>query len=1389
MQNNKIIFSLLFFIFLINSEAFGKNATQECYKNNVFPDGTYSTLAAAKAGAEWWCEATISPFYCRGNNQPLCTVVSHSWKTGTNGQELLEYLYTTDYRYVCATAGPCQTPENPNPDPTDDSVLDEFEVSADGLTITSSSGLPAVVNGSPMNSCSPSQKACGDPVNVSTGLMWHQDTDFHLKGKTTLTDLYFRRTYMTQPILLSNGLGKHWFHNFQTKVYPSSENNVSILLWADENGGVHVFLKNSDGSYKNPPGFFGSMIEFSDRYELTKANKVKFTFTKNTNIAPFGSIVTITDPHKERIFFQYNNAGQLSSVETGLAGKIVFSYNSNNYLRQVLRERDNLSYNYTYDSKGNLLTVKDFNGLVTSYTYQSSIIGHLDGLLLSFTDPLKRTTSFVYDEKGRAISETEPGKATRYFSYNNSNDGVLSTTLTEIDGAVTHFEFDSNYRLVKTINPDGSIEQKKWNLRNLVENETDALGYVTKYQYDSQDNLSSIQRPEDSEPTTITYDLNFNKPIEIVPPSGVPTYFTLDQSTGDILGISKDGLSLNYTYDNFGNIVTTNNGIATYSDQTNSYGLKTILFDARNPLKLSYDIRGRVVVGQYANGRRLNFTYDNYDRIIQIKDSSGPTTNNTYDVLGRLLIKEVVGIKNKEITKYAWDIRGRLIQITDNLGRKTQFQYNAGKASYLVIDKPSAVIEPDGKTTVLIYDRMQRLVKKIDAQNHATKFEYNLRGDLIKVIDAKGTTTTFSYDGNKNLIQQDNPTVLTNKKGISTAAREKVYYTYDNRDNLIKVEKSLASGLGKKTITTFTYDLHDRLIEKTIQKINVSGTIEDSKTSSFTYAPILEANLLKTADNEVQKLSFTHENLPPFKVIAYSTRATDSKNPLGLIENDFVITRDFSGEIKTLKSINGATLLSSQYDLAGRLEKISSGDFIGNGSKKFESNISYDDFGRKIKVTNSDGFTQTTSFDQISRITNINWRNLITPNSVYNISQSLNYDLSGNITESKRENIKSNYKYDSSNQLLSENSQIYNREFFYDQTGNRIKDSYNGFIDFINDSITGYKNSHVFGTIYAYDLDGLGNVSTIVNEQKKLQHDFEYNLNNKLSTFQLSIGVNEDSIFSTYYYDALNRRVAKNIQINKNNKITSFTQSYSYLAYSENILLSKKGNGEITQYVDGQNIDEHLGEVTSIAAKSYITDHLGSVINSLPSVDQKSFGAFGDINTNNKYQEAFTIDKNSAPVAYGFTGREFDLESGLYYLRARNYDPNTGRFLTKDPIGLKGGDTNLYRYVSNRPLLFTDPYGKNPVLILVMPTLVYEIAYDTTNLIMELSKGKTLEQSFQTVRKESPITDIFTTGTNMLLGQTAGTLQFFANPDTFNTINKLKNREKDLDKQIKESCE
>ena len=72
-----------------------------------------------------------------------------------------------------------------------------------------------------------------------------------------------------------------------------------------------------------------------------------------------------------------------------------------------------------------------------------------------------------------------------------------------------------------------------------------------------------------------------------------------------------------------------------------------------------------------------------------------------------------------------------------------------------------------------------------------------------------------------------------------------------------------------------------------------------------------------------------------------------------------------------------------------------------------------------------------------------------------------------------------------------------------------------------------------------------------------------------------------------------------------------------------------------------------------------------------------------------------TASTGSATNWFRYTGRQFDSTGGLYYYRARYYDPTTGRFLSEDPIRFKGG-VNFYAYVGNDPVNRTDPFGLSP---------------------------------------------------------------------------------------------
>ncbi len=151
-----------------------------------------------------------------------------------------------------------------------------------------------------------------------------------------------------------------------------------------------------------------------------------------------------------------------------------------------------------------------------------------------------------------------------------------------------------------------------------------------------------------------------------------------------------------------------------------------------------------------------------------------------------------------------------------------------------------------------------------------------------------------------------------------------------------------------------------------------------------------------------------------------------------------------------------------------------------------------------------------------------------------------------------------------------------------------------------------------------------------------------------------------------------------------------------YVYDGEDILVEFDGAGALlARYSHGQESDQPLAVARGGQEFFYHADQQGSV--------RKITDAAGLAVNSYDYDSYGNIEASFEGIAnpFTYTGRELDAESGLYYYRARYYDPATGRFLQEDPIGFGAGDLNLYRYVFNDPVNFTDPDGEAVALILV----------------------------------------------------------------------------------------
>jgi RHS repeat-associated protein len=166
---------------------------------------------------------------------------------------------------------------------------------------------------------------------------------------------------------------------------------------------------------------------------------------------------------------------------------------------------------------------------------------------------------------------------------------------------------------------------------------------------------------------------------------------------------------------------------------------------------------------------------------------------------------------------------------------------------------------------------------------------------------------------------------------------------------------------------------------------------------------------------------------------------------------------------------------------------------------------------------------------------------------------------------------------------------------------------------------------------------------------------------------------------ATFAYDGVDRRQS----ITKSG--TTVTTVYD--RYSP--VQEKVGGSVLADLLTGLGIDERFKRTESGTTSTFLTDLLGSTValTNASGVVQTSYGydAYG----------VATASGTSSDDPYQFTGRNND-GTGLYYNRARYYNPEWGRFVSEDPIGLAGG-ANLFAYGFDNPILFSDPTGEGAV--------------------------------------------------------------------------------------------
>ena len=199
----------------------------------------------------------------------------------------------------------------------------------------------------------------------------------------------------------------------------------------------------------------------------------------------------------------------------------------------------------------------------------------------------------------------------------------------------------------------------------------------------------------------------------------------------------------------------------------------------------------------------------------------------------------------------------------------------------------------------------------------------------------------------------------------------------------------------------------------------------------------------------------------------------------------------------------------------------------------------------------------------------------------------------------------------------------------------------------------------------SYDANG----NTLSDAQGR---SFTWDFENRLTQ-----AVNPSVGTTTFKYDPFGRRIQKSGPLGTTN----------YLYDRMNLVAEIDSSGNVlARYTQRKGVDQPLAQLRSGTTSYYEQDGLGS-ITSL----SNAAGAVAETYTYDSYGKP-TASTGTLTNPFQYTGREFDTETGIYYYRARYFDPTAGRFLNQDPIRF-GGGANFYAYTRNNPVARIDPFG------------------------------------------------------------------------------------------------
>ncbi|HWY17350.1 MAG TPA: RHS repeat-associated core domain-containing protein [Solirubrobacteraceae bacterium] len=890
---------------------------------------------------------------------------------------------------------------------------------------------------------------------------------------------------------------------------------------------------------------------------------------------------------------------------------------------------------YSFSSEPNRLeSVTDRNGNTTTLAYNEA------KQLETITDPTSRKITFAYNAEGLVESAKDPLGHTVKYTYEGGD--LKSVTQPAEEGLRWQFKYDGSQELTEMTDGRGGKTVNEYNGSHQVVKQTDPAGHELSFEYEAFH-------------TKIT-----NKTTGSVTDEHFTSYdepFSITRGFGTTSATTES-----FTY-NVGGYVTS---VADGNEHATTYGYngandRTSMVDPnKNETKWTYDSTHDVDTMTTPKGETTTIKREargNPEAIERPAPASKTQiTKYKYKTTGEL---ESVEDPLKRVWKYEYDVHGDRTAEVDPLTDKRTWEYNEDSQEIATVSPRGNITggEPSKFTTKIERDNQGRPLKITDPLTHTTKYTYDGDGNVETVIDGNSHTTKYTYNADNQPTKVEAPNKAITETEYDGAGQ--VVSQTDGNKNTTKYKRNSVEEVTEVT------DPLGRITKKEYDAAGNLKALEDpaKRTTTYKYDP---ANRLEE--------------------VGYSDGVTPT------------VKYEYDADGDRTKMVDGTGTTKYTYDQLDRLAESE------NGHKevvKYEYNLA----NQQTKITYPSTKSVTRVFDKAGRLEKItDWLSNIT---------KFNYNADSNQTATVFPTGTSNedkYVYNNADQMteakmLKSTETLASLVYTRDNDGQVKKTTAKGLPGAEITENTYDANNRVTKSGSEYKYDSANNPTTIGAGTYQYDKADELETGPSLTYTYNELGERTKTKpttgpATTYGYDQAGNLIS--VERPKEGEVSEIKDMY---AYDGNGLRASRTISGTTTYLTWDMAQE-LPLILSDGINSYIYGPGGIPVEQINNTtgtvhylhhDQQGStrlitGSAGTVEGKCTYGAYGTPTcEGAATTPLGYDGQYTSTDTGLIYMRARDYDPATAQFLSVDP--LVAATETSYGYGAENPLTFSDPTG------------------------------------------------------------------------------------------------